>query len=128
MSSSRSTSRAVAAKPASRLGRAEASGSIEGLRGEAAVGARHDLVDLGLRFGELGFAMPPELRAPLVAGDRLVELALAALEPLHDLLELGDRLLEAHGLNVGRNLRIGHRLVLQERAGPRQALSGHQGP
>src|SRR6185437_3914192 len=83
---------------------------------------------LGLRFGELGFAMPPELRAPLVAGDRLVELALAALEPLHDLLELGDRLLEAHGLNVGRNLRIGHRLVLQERAGPRQALSGHQGP
>src|SRR5258708_1383011 len=108
MSSSRSTSRAVSAKPASRLGRADASGSIERLRREAAVGTRYDLVDLGLRLGELGLAMPPEMRAPLVAADGLVELALAFPEPLHDRFELGDRLLEAHGLNVGGNLRVGH--------------------
>src|SRR5258706_11499044 len=118
MSSSRSTSRAVSAKPASRLGRAEASGSIERLRREAAVGARHDLVDLGLRLGELGFAMAPEMRSPLVAGDGLVELALALFQPLHDRLELGNGLLEAHGLDVGWNLRVGHGLFVQEPAGP----------
>src|SRR4051812_20190580 len=138
MSSSRSTSRAVSAKPASRLGRAEASGSIERLRGEAAVGARHDLVDLGLRFGELRLAMAPQLRATLVTGNRLVELPLAAFEPLHDLLELGDRLLEAHGLNVGRNLLLWHghhwsaagfvpeRLSYRSGAAPGKQLCGRQ--
>src|SRR5438552_3290107 len=56
------------------------------------VGAAHDLVDPRLRLAELGLAMALQLRAALVGGDRIVELALALLQALDDLLQLGERL------------------------------------
>src|SRR5689334_16525921 len=71
--------------------------SVKGrrLRRRAAVGADHDLVDAGLRFAQLRLAVALQQRAPLIGGDRFAELAAAALEPLHDLLELLQRLLKA---------------------------------
>ena len=55
--------------------------------------------------------MALQQRAALVGRDRLVELALALFEPPHDLLELRERVLEAHLRDVGRNL-VGHRAML----------------
>ena len=43
-----------------------------------------------------------------VGGDRLVELDLPAFEPPHDLLELGERILETHRGDIGRNAWIDH--------------------
>src|SRR5215510_13608637 len=50
-------------------------------------------------------------RTALVGLDRLLELVVAALQALHQLLQLGQRLFKAQGGDVGRNGRSG-RLVL----------------
>src|SRR5262245_16758058 len=52
--------------------------------------------------------MPLQERAALIGLDRLVELAAAGLEALDDLLELLQRLLEAHLRDVGRQHRLAH--------------------
>src|SRR5262245_11918365 len=49
--------------------------------------------------------------AALVALDRLFELVVAALEPLHQLLQLGQSLFKAQSSDVGRN-GVSGRLVL----------------
>ena len=43
-----------------------------------------------------------QLSPALVGEDRLVELDLSAFEPPHDLLEFGERILEAHRRDIGR--------------------------
>src|SRR5687767_13379496 len=81
------------------------------LDADRAILGEHDLLDLELRLAQLGFAMPLQGRAALVRLDRLLELVVAALQALHQLLQLRQRLLEAQGGDVGRNSRSG-RLVL----------------
>src|SRR5688572_30613264 len=81
------------------------------LNADRAVLREHDLLDLELRFAQLGFAMPLLGRAALVRLDRLLELVVAALQALHQLLQLRQRLFKAQGGDVGRNGRSG-RLIL----------------
>src|SRR5260370_17184471 len=85
-------------------------GSVKGggLRRGRAVGADDDLVDARLRLAQLRLAMALQQRAALIRRDRLVELVAAGLEPLDDLLELLQGVLEAHRGDVGRETRIGH--------------------
>src|SRR5215208_4182439 len=68
-----------------------------------AVGPKRDLLDANLRFLEEAFAMFLERFAAFVDGDRGLEIDLARLEPLDDLLELGECRLEAHSRNVRNN-------------------------
>src|SRR5262245_26527501 len=81
------------------------------LDADRAVLREHNLLDLELGLAQLGFAMPLQGRAALVRLDRVLELVVAALQALHQLLQLGQRLFKAQGGDVGRNGRSG-RLVL----------------
>src|SRR6266700_1715129 len=84
-------------------------GSVKGrrLRRDRAVRRDDDLVDAGLRLSKLRLAMALQERAALVGLDGIVELARAAFQPLHDLLELLERLLEAQLANVRGHLWFG---------------------
>src|SRR5262249_39137109 len=53
---------------------------LGGFRGDATVAELHDLLDLQLRFAQLGFAVTLEIDAALIGIDRIVELAVALLE------------------------------------------------
>src|SRR5205814_4167311 len=77
--------------------------SIElGRRGaHLAIGTDDDAVDALLRLVELVFAMTFQLGSPLIALDGLVELDLAGFQAPHDLLQLGERILETHRRNLG---------------------------
>src|SRR5579864_7145269 len=85
-------------------------GSVKfrGLRADTAVGTDHDLVDTRLRLAQLRRAMPLQQRTTLIGLDRFVELAGPAFHATNDLLQLGERLLEAQLGNVGRYARLGH--------------------
>ena len=52
--------------------------------------------------------MPLQLRSSLIRYYRFVELDLAAFEPAHDLLELGERILEIHRGDIGGNAICGN--------------------
>src|SRR5262245_16843745 len=84
---------------------------LGGFDPDRAVLGQYDLLDLELRLAQLGLAMTLQGGAPLVRLDRLFELVVAALQALHQLLQLGQRLFKAQGSNVGRNARSG-RLIL----------------
>src|SRR5579872_4894631 len=64
------------------------------LLGDLSVEASGELLDPALRLGQLAGAASVELLAPLPEDGQLLELDLAALEPLDDLLELSLALLE----------------------------------
>src|SRR4051812_25455140 len=89
--------------------------------GRLAAGADGDLLDAGLGPFEKRLAMLLQGLPALVDRDRFLERDLAALEPLHDLLELLERLLEGQvcDLRRGRALSgIGcHRRGLEPRPG-----------
>src|SRR6185369_10455201 len=74
----------------------------KGLGRRLAVRPDHDLVDLGLRLAQFLLAMLLQERAALIGADRVLELAAALFERAHDLLELGQCLLEAQLGDVGR--------------------------
>src|SRR5439155_14361031 len=78
-------------------------GSVElrRLGGNRAVGANDNPVHPLLRLVELLFAMLLQLRSPFIALDGIVELDLAGFQPPHDLLQFGQRVLEAHRRDVG---------------------------
>src|SRR6185437_5052232 len=59
-------------------------------------------------LAQLRLAMPLQQRAALVGRDRFVELVAAGFEPLDDLLELLQRVLETHRGDLGRQTRVGH--------------------
>src|SRR5690348_4142260 len=84
--------------------------SVKGdrLRRGYAVRTDDDLVDARLGLAQLSFAMTLQQRAALVGRDRLVELVATSLEPLDDLLELLQRVLETHRGDLGRETRLGH--------------------
>ena len=61
-----------------------------------------------LRLIELPLAVSFQQRSPLVGEDRFVELDLSALQPAHDLLQLGERLLETHRRDISGNFQFDH--------------------
>src|SRR4051794_30429982 len=79
--------------------------------GRLAARPDRDLLDAGLGLLEQALAVLLQGLAPLVDGDRVLKGHVAALEALHDLLELGERLLERQGGQVGRFGAAGHRAV-----------------
>src|SRR5205823_7218104 len=78
------------------------------LGADRSVGANDDAVDPLLRLVQLLFAMLLQLRAALIALDRVVELDLPGFEAAHDLLELGEGVLETHRRDVSSINRIAH--------------------
>src|SRR5712691_10126132 len=72
------------------------------LRGNGAVRAYNDPIDPLLRLVQLSLTMLFKVCPALVREDRFIELDLPAFEAPHDLLELSERVLEAHRSDVGR--------------------------
>src|SRR5690348_7449963 len=110
LSSAASVRAAASASAVANVAGGAQPGSLKGdrLRRRRAVSADDDLVDPRLRLAQLRLAMSLEQRAALVGRDRLVELVAAGLEPLDDLLELLQRVLETHRGDLGRETRVGH--------------------
>ena len=69
---------------------------VEGFGCDVAIGTEADLFNFFLRLAKFRFAMALQLGAALVGLDRPVELAVAGFERRDDLLELFERVLEAH--------------------------------
>src|SRR5208282_3738150 len=106
-SSEASVSLAVSARASEKLVPCAQRASIKGhrLRRRLAVGAQHDLVDPRLRLAQLRFAMPLQQRAALIGGERVIELGASGLQPLDDVLELLQGVLEAELGDLGRGFR-----------------------
>src|SRR5262249_9153704 len=84
---------------------------VEGLgAGRLAVLVERDLLDAGLGLAQQPVAMDLEGLAALVDEDRILELHVALFQALDDTLELFQSLLEAHRLDVGMVVRVGHGL------------------
>src|SRR5262249_23324179 len=77
--------------------------------GRLARGIEGDLLDARLGLAQQLLAAALERFAALVDGNRFLERDVAALELLHDRLELGQRLLERQRLHVGIGLFRHHR-------------------
>src|SRR5262249_37168522 len=78
-----------------------------------AVGPDDDLVDLLLGLAQLFFAVLLQGGPAFVGLDRVVELGVALLQRLHQRLQLGERLLEAHLLDCQWLLGLGHDAILR---------------
>src|SRR5919106_4344013 len=82
---------------------------VEGFgAGRLAVLVERDFFDPGLRLAQEHVAMAPQRLSPLIDEDRSFELDIALLKAFDDRLELLERLLEAHGLDVGVVSQVGH--------------------
>jgi hypothetical protein len=82
---------------------------------DAAIRPDDNAVDTLLRFVQLLFAMAFQLRAALIALDRLVELDLPGFKAAHDLLEFGEGVLETHCSNIATTNRIAHLRLSQQK-------------
>src|SRR5208282_6829461 len=128
-SSEASVSLAVSARASEKLVPCAQRASIKGhrLRRRLAVGAQHDLVDPRLRLAQLRFAMPLQQRAALIGGERVIELGASGLQPLDDVLELLQGILEAELGDLGRGFRgLSHGTYFMGRTAIRQASARRQ--
>src|SRR5262249_31010015 len=78
-------------------------GSREGLNVWLATAVQQDL-DLLLRRLQARLAVARECHATLKPAQRLIQRYVCLLEPLHEALELSERLFEVHGFTVTRHV------------------------